>query len=116
MLYYVQFAQLKGARHHAFEFSKLLSFIFLQLKNFFHKLNIEEGDLQHLSIEDILSFIQKEIDIPEIKQKIDRNRKLKGVASTIRLPELIRSTDDFYVIPHIASKPNFFFGMMMKCN
>ena len=90
-----------------FEFSKLLSFIFVQIKKFFHRFNIMEDDLQHLSIDDILSFIQKEIDILEIGQIIERNRKLKGIASTIRLPELIRSTDDFYVIPHIASKPNF---------
>lgn len=92
-----------------FEFTKSLSDAIELIADAGNELGFSREELSHLSISDILKF--KSFNRKEIKKmwrkKISYNKINYFKNEFVELPPIIFSQNDFSIIPHYISKPNF---------
>lgn len=98
-----------------FIFSKSLSRILdLIIQIFKNKLNSDE--IGHLSLNQILKYQRKNINLAILKKKIKENKKFYELAKNVKLPQVILDKNSFYVIPFQVSKPNFIVKKKITCD
>ena len=100
-----------------FVFTKTVSNILEEVASIGKNLGFKREDMAHIQLKDLLSITKKTAfkDAKKfILEKINENKSIHSLNSTIKLPELITEKSHIYVIPVQVNNPNFITSKYVK--
>ncbi len=96
---------IKAREYSKFIFTKSVNIILEKIKNFSKIKKIELHDMEHLTINEIIS--SQKITKKKITKKIYDNKKNQLLNRTIKLPEIVVEKENAYIGASVVSTPNF---------
>ena len=90
-----------------FLFTKYLSEILKLISKELKKIELSNQDISMLSINDIINYLSKKINIHELRKKMIKNRKDYNYNLLCDMPNIITSKKDFKQFELLTDEPNF---------